>query len=183
MQKGAARRFSNGKSLIPPTLMNSPKETLIDWLRDAYAMERGLESALEKQSEATDLIPTLRVEAARHLEETKRHADDVKRCLERLGSDTSTIKVALAKVSDAVRSAGSVFASDEQVKNILAAYATENFEIACYTALRAAAEGLGETEIVAVCEHILEDERRMADILLENIPAVIEAHLGEAVAA
>jgi ferritin-like metal-binding protein YciE len=159
--------------------MNTPRETLIDWLRDAYAMERGLENTLEKHAENEEFHPALRAQAAMHLIETRRHAADVQSCLESLGSDTSTLKVAIAKVTETIKGLGTALASDERVKDILAAYATEHFEIACYRALRAGAAHLGETGIVAMCDRILPDEEKMASWLEENLPDVVTSYLIE----
>jgi ferritin-like metal-binding protein YciE len=58
-----------------------------------------------------------------------------------------------------VRSAGcrsTTTFSDELVKNSLADYATGHFEIACYKALRAAAEAEGESGVVRVCDDIMQ---------------------------
>src|SRR4051812_2164857 len=33
------------------------RDEIVDWLRDAYSMERGLETSLEKQSQDNDLDP------------------------------------------------------------------------------------------------------------------------------
>jgi ferritin-like metal-binding protein YciE len=156
------------------------RDEVIDWLRDAYAMERGLEISLKKQSEHGELSSAMREQAAIHLGETRRHAEAVRACLEKLGSDTSTLKTGIAQSVEAMKGMGTMFASDERVKDLLAAYASEHFEIVCYLALRAAAEFLGETEIVAVCDLIIPDEERMAQWLTANLPSVVQEYLAEA---
>lgn len=62
-------------------------------------------------------------------------------------------------------------AADEVVKDGLADFAAENFEIASYTALIAAAEQLGDRETVATCNQILREEQEMARWLEQNLPA------------
>jgi ferritin-like metal-binding protein YciE len=157
----------------------NPKDELIDWLRDAYAMERGLEITLQKQSANLELNATLREQARLHLEETKRHAEAVHACLEQLGADTSALKTGMAKVMELTKGLGTSFASDERVKDLLAAYASEHFEIACYKALRAGALEVGHPEIAAVCDVILPDEERMAGWLDANLSNVVSGYLRE----
>ncbi len=55
---------------------------------------------------------------------------------------------------------------------MLADYASEHFEIACYRSLIAAAEEAGKPQVAEVCSEILEDEEAMADWIEEQIPEV-----------
>lgn len=153
------------------------KEEIIDWLRDAYAMERGLESTLKKQANNNDLEPMVRDRAAVHLEETRRHGDLVKACLEELGADTSAVKTGLGVVAEVTKGLGTSLARDEKVKDLLTAYSMEHFEIACYRALETAAEGAGFPRIAQVCGDIIEDEERMAESLAEALPVVVSSYL------
>ncbi len=163
--------------------MSPKREELIDWLRDAYAMERGLEVTLAKQAQNEELPDMLREQARLHLEETRAHAEAVHGCLERLGADTSMIKTGMAQVMETAKGMGTKFAGDERVKDLLAAYASEHFEIACYRALRVGAELVGETEIAAVCDRIIPDEQRMAAWIGENLPTVVSGYLRDVAAA
>lgn len=153
------------------------KEEIIDWLRDAYAMERGLEITLQKQADNEKLLPSARQQAMLHRSETERHAEAVKACLESLGADTSTLKTGLAQGMEMAKGMATAFARDEQVKDILAAYAMEYFEIACYKALRVGGETLGLTSVVAMCDSIIPDEERMAKWLDANLPDLIRSYL------
>lgn len=49
----------------------------------------------------------------------------------------------------------------------------ENFEIASYKALIAAAQQVGANDVVQVCERILRDEEDMARFLEQNLPMVV----------
>jgi ferritin-like metal-binding protein YciE len=165
---------------------NLPKETegtrdeIVDWLKDAYAMERGLEKALEKQSKNDELSSMVRERAASHLEETRHHAEEVRSALQSLGSDTSALKTGMGNLAQTAKGVGSMFARDERIKDLLDAYSMEHFEIACYTALAAAAQRIGLTEVVEVCERILPDEQRMAEALIQSLPDEVQAYLFEA---
>jgi ferritin-like metal-binding protein YciE len=159
------------------------REELIDWLRDAYAMERGLEMTLKKQAENQEFSGILRAQAQIHLEETRRHAAAVKACLESLDSDPSTLKTGIAESMELIKGMGTMFSEDQRVKDLLAAYASEHFEIACYRALQTAAEITGVPEIAAVCQSIIPDEERMATWLAANLPEVVAEYLGSTVTA
>jgi len=155
-------------------------EEIIEWLRDAYAMERGLEGALEKQSKNEDLLPEVRALATNHLEETRNHAELVKAALQALGSETSLLKTSAGIIMQTTKGIGTIFASDERIKDLLDSYSMEHFEIACYTALSAAAKRAGLDEIVQMCKKILHDEQRMAQAIIKSVPSEISAYLFEA---
>ena len=159
--------------------MSTKREELIDWLRDAYAMERGLVAMLEKQAHNDELHASLREQAQQHLEETKSHAELVRACLQKLGTDTSALKTGMWHLMETAKGLSTNFARDERVKDLLAAFATEHFEIACYRALQTAAQLAGEPDIAGVCEQIIPDEQRMAAWIDANLPTVVASYLGE----
>jgi len=150
-------------------------ELVIAWLNDAHAMELGIAQVLERHiTEAKD-HPVMHAGLQRHLEQTRRHAELVKSCVERMGGETSGLKTGMASVMGAVQGMTTKLAKDELIKNTLHDYGTEHFEIACYTSLIAAAESLGDQETARVCQEILRDDQAMADFLFQQIPlATIE---------
>jgi ferritin-like metal-binding protein YciE len=153
------------------------REEVIDWLRDAYAMERGLEGSLEKQSKNQDLNPALRERVAMHLEETRRHAHQMESALKSLGTDTSALKTGMGVLGQSVKGFATKFARDEEIKDLLDAYAMEHFEIACYTALAAAATQAGLAQIAEICRGIISEEERMATWIKEFLPDRISFYL------
>jgi ferritin-like metal-binding protein YciE len=153
------------------------QETLIAWLNDAYAMENNLIQTLENHAKDAKDHPQMRAKIEEHLQATRRHADMVKGCVERLGSSTSAIKTGISHLVSAVQGIGTGAASDELVKNTLSDYAAEYFEIACYTSLITAAQSLGETEVARICQQILRDEQDMARWLEQQIPTVTQEFL------
>lgn len=159
------------------------KDELIEWLRDAYAMERAMELSLKKQVDNQSLAMLVREQSALHLKETRQHAEAVAACLKRLGSETSTLKTAMAKGLEIMKGASTAFSGDHRVKDLLGMCATEHFEIACYTALRAGAARFGIFEIVETCNKIIKDEQRMADWLEANLPHVVMTYLEETASA
>jgi ferritin-like metal-binding protein YciE len=155
------------------------REELMDWMRDAHAMECSMETSLDKHSNNEDLPQPFRERAKEHLEETRAHAEALRICLHQMGGDTSALKTGIAKGMETLRGLASAATRDEEVKDVLSSYAAEHFEIVCYTALRAAAEDLDETDVVALCDSILPDEERMAAWLLQYVPTLVSSYLAE----
>jgi ferritin-like metal-binding protein YciE len=153
------------------------KENLIDWLRDAYAMEQQAEQMLKAQAARIEHYPVVRARIEQHLEETMGQQALVKGCLERLGASTSTMKDLMGRMMAFGQAAGGMTNSDEIVKGAISGYVFENLEIATYTALIAAAKTVGDTETQRVCEQILPQEEAMAAWLLEHLPQLTEEFL------
>ncbi len=146
------------------------RERVIAWLNDAHAMELSIAQVLENHARDAKDRPQLQARLQEHLEQTRRHADLVKGCVERLGGSVSGVKTGLATMMGTVQGMATALAKDDLVKNALHDYGTEHFEIACYTSLIAAAENLGDQETVRVCQEILRDDQAMAEFLFQQIP-------------
>jgi ferritin-like metal-binding protein YciE len=156
---------------------------LATWLKDAYAMEEGIIPVLDNHAKDARANPVVHERISRHKEETRRHAEMVKQCLNRLGEDTSALKTGMAKAGGFFQGLSTGMAKDELVKNNLADIATEHFEIACYTALARAAEAAGEPDIKRTCEQILREEEEMATFLEEHLPDTVDEFLTQKVGA
>jgi ferritin-like metal-binding protein YciE len=149
------------------------KEIVVDWLNSAYAMEKGLVPILENHAKDADRHPNVRARIEQHVEETRRHADLVKGCLEQLGEEPSRLKSAVSGRMGKVQSVAPGPFKDEEVKNALSDYATEHFEIAAYRALSEAARAIGEEGIATTCEQICREEQEMANFLEQNLPNTV----------
>jgi ferritin-like metal-binding protein YciE len=157
----------------------SNKDLVISWLNDAHSMENSLIQVLEHRVKDAKDYPQLQARDQQHLEETRRHAELVKGCVERLGGSVSGIKSMMATIFGQVQAPMTGLAQDEIVKNCLTDYAAEQFEVASYTALIAAATQGGDMETVTVCQQILREDQAMSDFILQNLPMVVQNHLRE----
>jgi len=157
----------------------NPKETLLDWLRDAHAMEDSIVSLLEKQAGQLDDKPSMQSKIREHLEITRDQRDRLKALIGRLGGDVSFAKKITGSFLANLQALTLAGAPDAVVKNVLTDFAVEHFEIACYTSLIAAAEMQGQSEVVRVCRQILDEEREMAAWLEHQIPRVTTEYLGK----
>ncbi|ANG92547.1 ferritin-like domain-containing protein [Enterobacteriaceae bacterium 155047] len=148
-----------------------------DWLRDAHAMEKQAESMLESMVSRIDHYPDLRARIEQHVTETKGQITLLEEILDRNNISRSVIKDSVSKMAALGQSMGGMFASDEIVKGSISGYVFEQFEIACYTSLVAAAKKAGDTASVSTLESILAQEQAMADWLIRHIPDTTEQFL------
>jgi ferritin-like metal-binding protein YciE len=156
---------------------DNQRDTLTTWLKDAYAMEQGIVEILERQIGHFDNVPEAQEKIREHIELTKTQADRVRECVERLGDDVSHVKSGMANFLGAVQGMSTAMANDKTVKDAMACYAIEYFEIASYMANAAAARELGYADIADICETIITEEQDMADWLEMQLPMVVQRHL------
>ncbi|MEO8354139.1 MAG: DUF892 family protein [Chthoniobacteraceae bacterium] len=149
----------------------------IQWLGDAHAMEVGMVSTLEKHIADAKGLPKVRAALTKHLGETKRHATAMKKALASLGGSRPVIKEGISKVANLAAGLLTSAASDTIVKNAIADFAAEHFEIACYNSLIFTATALGEKDIAATCKAILKEEMAMAAALESQLKAVNDSYL------
>src|SRR4051812_31206577 len=124
--------------------MTDAREHLVHWLRDAYAMESQAVSLLETQASRLETYPQARAKVQAHLEETHRQREAVEECLNKLGSDPSTLKDITQKTIANVQGMFHAMSEDEVLKHALGSYSFEQFEAASYRMLAAAAREAGE---------------------------------------
>jgi len=157
--------------------MASAKERLLQWLRDAHAMEEQAEQMLSSQAKRLENYPELRERIDHHLQETRGHAERVRSCIERHGTSKSAIKDMTGKVVAVGQGLSGLFVGDEVVKGSLADYTFEHMEIASYKILIGAADQVGDSETKRVCQEILREEEAMASWLEENLPSLTREYL------
>jgi ferritin-like metal-binding protein YciE len=155
------------------------RDVIISWLKDAYAMERGMEGTLTKATNESDLLAETRAGAKLHLEQTKHHAEEVRSVLQSLGEDTSALKTSMGVVGQLTKGVFTAFAGDQHIKDILDAYMMEHFEIACYTALEVAADEAGLIPVAEMCRRIIPEEELMAQTLFDLLPVEVTSHLSK----
>ena len=157
--------------------MPTERDQLIRWLNDAYMMELAIEENLSKHAARAQDFPDWHDRLREHIEETRNHANLVRSCIERLGSPVSTPQAMVGEILGRLQGLSTVIYKDELIKIVLADYAVEHFEIACYESLIIAAAQAAQPEIVAICDAILDEEMEMADWLRTQIPNITATFL------
>lgn len=146
------------------------EKRLIEWLRDAHAMEKQAEQIYRLQAGHIGDYPDIKAKYEQQAQLAKEHAVLLEQCLNLRGSDTSTVKSMGAKLLGAFQSASGHFVGDEIVKSLLVIYTFTHMKIAGYRILVAATEIVGDSQTCDACDRILFHEMNMLawlDELLE----------------
>lgn len=157
--------------------MNDAEKRLVEWLRDAHAMEQQAEQMMRTQAGRIDNYPEVVQQLERHIEETQSQSKKVESCLARYDESASSLKDISGKMTALGQTFSGMFAGDEVVKGCLAWTTFEHFEIASYRILVAAAEQAGDHETKRICEEILKEEVAMAAWLEQNTPNVVRQYM------
>jgi ferritin-like metal-binding protein YciE len=159
---------------------------LVQYLTEAYAKERQLETALQAHIGMTTR-PPYKKRLQQHLTETRQHARQVERRIKKLGSSvpdaaietTTTVSSVFGKALalaqgplDALRGTSE---NEKLLKNAKDEYVEEAAEIAAYTAIETLADEVGDTETAKLARSIRRDEERMAGFLARQIPTLTKA--------
>lgn len=155
-------------------------ERLIEWLRDAHAMEAQAEIMLKKQASRIEHYPELKARIEQHIGETQNQARLIEGCLQRYDKSYSGFKDLGGKMMAMGQAMGGMMLNDEIVKGALMGYVFENLEIASYRVLIAAAQAVGDQQTQEVCERILVEEIAMADWLRDHLAELTQAYLTRA---
>jgi ferritin-like metal-binding protein YciE len=172
MQSGLVTGTRTG-SLNP----ENARELMLTGLRNAHGLEQQAIEMLERNLERLEHYPQLRARIQQHLEESRQQQAMVRQCLEQLGDSPSTLKDTVMGMAQNMQMMMHSAASDEVLKNSLAGYAFEHFEIASYKALAVMARAAREPRVEELAMTILQQEQAMADWLDENLPEVVEEHI------
>lgn len=150
------------------------RDIFLDGLRNAHAMEHQALSVIQPQLNRLEHYPEMRSMLQQHYQETEVQIERLDQIFNALGESPSGLKDTALSAMGSMAAVGHSFASDEVLKNHLADYMFEHFEIAAYTALIAMAQTEGMTSALPMLQANLEEERRCAASLYDIIPVVTE---------
>lgn len=139
-------------------------------------MEVGIVDTLEKHIADAKGQPKVCAALSKHLRETKSHATEMKKALASMGGSHPVLKEGVSKLVNFAAGLVTTSARDTIVKNAIADFATEHFEIACYAFLIETATALGESKIAQTCKAILQQEQAMAQLLQSQVKEVQAAY-------
>jgi ferritin-like metal-binding protein YciE len=161
---------------------------LVQYLNEAYGLEKRLETALEAHIAMTTQA-AYKKRLREHLVETKRHGREVKKRVKALGGAAVTVDApGPAQVTDAAQAVlsgaqkavalaqGPLHAirgtgqEEKHLKNAKTEYASESEEIATYTTIETLAEALADKDTAKLARAIRREEERMRSYLEKTIP-------------
>jgi ferritin-like metal-binding protein YciE len=169
--------------------MTQAEQKIVQYLNEAHATEMGLTRVLQSQIAMTPR-GSYRSALETHLRETRAHADRVEKRLADLGegggnplqAGVGIIEMVLAQALalgktpiDLLRGSGG---EEKILKNAKDAAATEALEIATYRALERLATDVGDEQTAKLARDIREDEERMLERIMREIPRLTDAVAG-----
>lgn len=146
-------------------------DLFITGLVNAHAMERQALSIMRPQVERLEEYPEMVALLRRHIIETETQAERLETVLTELGESPSGLKDTMLSMGGAMAAMGHTMADDEVIKNALANYAFEHFEIAAYTSLLVMARSASARHM-DVLEQNLSEERWIAEAMELGLPAI-----------
>jgi ferritin-like metal-binding protein YciE len=152
--------------------MSDPNERdskLVQYMNDAYAKERELESALVAQIEAAVKAPHKK-RLKKLLKETKAHTKSLERRIKKLGG-----KGALKDVTAKKPPAGKGGAQEKKLGAASAQYVGAHEKISTYLSLETFATKVGDSETAKLARDIRRDIERMAKALEGQIKSLTNA--------
>lgn len=157
--------------------MNYAAEHLMDWLRDAHAMEEQAELLLQTACDRLGSHPVLKARLQAHHQQTREQARMLSECIHRRGGSTSGGKEVAGRMSAMVQSLSARPASDEVINVVMTCYAFEHYEVATYRVMVAVAEMAQDPPTRHVCEEILRQEEATSGWLAEHLGVLTQEFL------
>jgi ferritin-like metal-binding protein YciE len=143
-------------------IADEPRFVYITGLHNAHAMETQAIELLTRQSERLENYPEMEAQLRAHLAESKVQRARLEEVMASLDEKHSALKEAVLGLGGNIAALAHTAASDEIIKNTLANYMFEHFEIAAYKSLIVMADYVGHAQGVAAAKASLQEEERMA---------------------
>lgn len=138
------------------------REGYLTGLRNQHAVEHQAIELLERQIGRLENYPEMEARMRQHLEESREQARRIEELLSGLGSSHSSLKDTAMSLVGNLLAIGHTPAGDEVIKNTLANFAFEHYEIAGYKSLLALADAVGHGSAKAALMTSLKEEEVMA---------------------
>ncbi|MDP9563375.1 UNVERIFIED_ORG: ferritin-like metal-binding protein YciE [Rhizobium nepotum] len=148
------------------------RDIFVTGLRNAHAMENQALSIMKPQISRIESYPEVKARLELHYRETEGQLARIEEVLQGLSETSSTMKDTALSMTGSLASLGHSIAGDEIIKNSLANFAFENYEIAAYKALLTICDHGGYQAAHAALAKNLEEEVNMARWLEDNLEKV-----------
>ncbi len=158
-------------------MTNAAYDVFIDGLRNAHAMEKQALSIMQPQLNRLEHYPQVSALLDRHIRETEAQIQRIDQIFETLNESSSGLKDTMLSLSGSMAAMTHSMATDEILKNSLANFAFEHFEIAAYTALLTAAQEANVTQAIPLLEQNLQEEVAMASAIHDGLPDVVRQYI------
>jgi len=145
------------------------RDIYIVGLRNQHAVENQAIELLERQVGRLENYPEMADRMRRHIEESRGQAARLEDLLSQLDTSHSSAKDMFMSLTGNLAAMGHALASDEVMKNTLANFAFEHFEIASYMSLLTLSDMAGHGAARSALETSLQEEKDMAEWIASHI--------------
>jgi ferritin-like metal-binding protein YciE len=152
------------------TASDDLREIFVTGLRNAHAMEKQALSIMEPQLQRIENYPEIGQRLEEHIRETHGQIERLDTIMDELGESSSGLKDVTQSLAGTFAAMGHTMAGDEILKNSLANFAFENFELAAYSSLVTLAEAGGFQSAKGALLHSLDEEQAMAEWIGKRLP-------------
>ncbi len=164
-------------SSTTPSHDHAARDTFVAGLKDAHALENQALSIMKPQIDRLEHYPEVVERLRRHVTETEGQIARLDRILSELGEQHSTFKDTGGRMMGGMAAMGHAAASDEVIKNGLADYAFENYEVASYRSLITLAEMVGLSDARVELEASLKEEEDMARWIGDHLEEITRRYV------
>ncbi len=151
-------------------------------LQNAHALENQALELMNRQVERIENYPEIKAKLEQHIQETHTQIERLEKILEGLGESRSVLKDNALSLTGNLAAITHAFTQDEIVKNSIANFAFENFEIASYKSLIQLADETGHSGASEPLQATLREEEAMAHWLDSHLAGVTHTYLERYVA-
>jgi ferritin-like metal-binding protein YciE len=153
------------------------QELFITGLKNAHGVEHQALALMDRQLDHLTNYPEVSEMLRKHRAETEEQIQRIDGLLTGFGTSASVLKDAALSLTGNIAALAHLPAPDEILKNSFANHAFENFEIAAYTSLITMAQEGSFTNATPLLQQSLDEERRMADWVLNSISQVTKKYI------
>ena len=147
-------------------------------LRNQHAVENQAVELLERQIGRLENYPEMVDRMRQHVEESREQALRIEQLLAELGTSESGVKDTMMSFMGNMMALAHAPAPDEVIKNTLANFAFEHFEIAAYKSLLTLADINAHGAAVTALKQSLSEEMSMAVWIDQHIEATTRTFVG-----
>jgi ferritin-like metal-binding protein YciE len=152
-------------------------EIYVTGLRNQHAVEHQAIELLERQVGRLENYPEMAARMHQHIAESQEQARRLEELLASLNTSHSAIKDAALSFMGNMAALMHAPAADEVVKNTLANYAFEHFEIASYKSLLELADIAGHSTARSALQSSLREEQAMAQWIDDHIASTTRTYV------
>ncbi len=151
-------------------------------LKNAHALENQALELMNRQVERIENYPDIKAKLQQHIQETHNQIDRLEKILESVGESRSVLKDNALSLTGNLAAVAHALTQDEILKNSIANFAFENFEIASYKSLIQLADETGHRDAASPLQETLREEQEMAKWIDGHLPDVTHTYLERYVA-